>query len=106
MLATSRYSYEKIILGALALLPLSFGAQAIELSSAIGSTSQGGLTARAGVGVNWDQSWLQSSTGKLTGYWDYGYTYWESGKKAGARHSLSLLPFLFMSSALPILSLL
>ncbi|MQT99334.1 acyloxyacyl hydrolase [Pseudomonas sp. FSL R10-2245] len=83
---------KKIILGALALLPLSFGAQAIELSSAIGSTSQRGLTARAGVGVNWEQSWLQSSTGKLTGYWDYGYTYWESGKKAGARHSLSFAP--------------
>lgn len=83
---------KKISITAALLLSLPVGVQAIELSSAVGATSQGGLTARAGFGIGWDKSWLQSSTGKLTGYWDYGYTYWEAGNKAGARHSLSLAP--------------
>lgn len=68
------------------------GAQASEISGAIGATSQGGVTARAGLGFDWDKSWLQTSTGKLTGYWDLGYTYWGAGKEAGGRHSLSFAP--------------
>lgn len=35
---------------------------------------------------------MESSTGKLTGYWDLGYTYWEGGDEAGGRHSLSFAP--------------
>lgn len=65
---------------------------AAELSGSIGATGQGGLTARAGVGFDWDKSWFQSETGRLTGYWDAGYTYWESGDAAGGRHSLSFSP--------------
>ncbi|PAV67950.1 hypothetical protein WR25_06504 [Diploscapter pachys] len=65
---------------------------AAELSGAIGATSQGGITARAGLGFNWDKSWFESSTGRLTGYWDAGYTYWEAGDASGGAHSLSFAP--------------
>lgn len=70
----------------------AFSASAAELSGAVGATSQGGLTVRAGVGLNWDMSWWESSTGRLTGYWDAGYTYWEAGDAAGGAHSLSFAP--------------
>jgi lipid A 3-O-deacylase len=83
---------KKIILSAFLLGAVSSGAQATEFSGAVGATSQGGLTARAALGFGWDKAWLEGSTGKLTGYWDLGYTYWESGKEAGARHSVSFSP--------------
>jgi len=83
---------KKLVTAALLLSCMTMGVQAAELSGAIGATSQGGMTARAGLGFDWDKSWMQSSTGKLTGYWDLGYTYWESGEEAGGRHSLSFAP--------------
>lgn len=64
----------------------------MELSSAIGMTGQGGLTARLGVGVQWDRAWFHSDVGQLTGYWDAGYTYWEAGDASGGAHSLSFAP--------------
>ena len=70
----------------------AFTASAAEISGAIGATSQGGLTARTALGFTWDRSWFQSATGKMTGYWDVGYTYWEAGDEAGGRHSLSFSP--------------
>ncbi|WP_248731671.1 acyloxyacyl hydrolase [Pseudomonas sp. MWU13-2517] len=83
---------KKIVLAALLLSCASLNVCATEISGAIGATSQSGLTARAALGFGWDKAWLQSSTGKLTGYWDLGYTYWESGKEADARHSVSFSP--------------
>lgn len=82
----------KKFIAAAALSLFAVGASAADLTGAIGATSQGGLTARAGLGFNWDKSWFESSTGKLTGYWDLGYTYWEAGDEAGGRHSLSFAP--------------
>lgn len=82
----------KKIVAAVALSLLAVGAQAAELSGAIGATSQGGLTARAAVGFGWDKSWFETSTGRLTGYWDAGYTYWEAGDASGGAHSLSFAP--------------
>jgi lipid A 3-O-deacylase len=67
-------------------------AGAAEISGAVGATSQGGITARVGVGFGWDKSWFESETGRLTGYWDAGYTYWEAGDAAGGAHSLSFAP--------------
>ncbi|MEW2925288.1 acyloxyacyl hydrolase, partial [Pseudomonas juntendi] len=64
----------KTVLAAAALSLFAASAGAAELSGALGATSQGGITARAGVGFNWDKSWFESSTGRLTGYWDAGYT--------------------------------
>ncbi|WP_296267736.1 acyloxyacyl hydrolase [Pseudomonas sp. UBA6562] len=82
----------KTVIAAAVLSLFAVSAQATELSGAIGATSQGGLTARVGVGFAWDKSWLESDVGRLTGYWDAGYTYWEAGKAAGGTHSLSFAP--------------
>jgi lipid A 3-O-deacylase len=83
---------KKLLLAALCLSSLAMNAHATQMSGALGATSQGGVTARVGLGFDWDKAWLESSTGKLTGYWDLGYTYWEAGKQAGARHSVSFAP--------------
>lgn len=80
-----------LFIGAL-LTMAACAASAAELSGSLGATSQGGLTARVGMGVGWGNSWLQSDTGRLTGYWDAGYTYWEAGDEAGGAHSLSFSP--------------
>jgi len=78
-----------------ALLSLSaFSVSAAEISGAVGATSQGGLTARVGMGFGWDKSWFETDTGRLTGYWDAGYTYWEAGDASGGAHSLSFAPVL------------
>jgi len=82
----------KKIITAAVLAFLATGTQAADLSGAIGATSQGGLTARAAVGFDWDKSWFETNTGRLTGYWDAGYTYWEAGDASGGAHSLSFSP--------------
>ncbi|MBF8745260.1 acyloxyacyl hydrolase [Pseudomonas putida] len=66
-------------------------AQAAQVSGAVGATSQGDMTYRLGMSFDWDNKWLQSDTGYVTGYWDAGYTYWEGGEASGA-HSLSFSP--------------
>jgi lipid A 3-O-deacylase len=86
----------KKLLSLAAVAALSLGAaisaQAASLTGAVGGTGQGGVTARLGLGFDWDKSWWESSTGRLTGYWDAGYTYWGAGEHAGGRHSLSFAP--------------
>ena len=82
----------KNVLAVVALSLFAASAGAAELSGALGATGQGGLTARVGIGFNWDKSWFESSTGRLTGYWDAGYTYWEAGDASGGAHSLSFAP--------------
>ena len=47
---------------------------------------------RLGLSQPWDTRWFSSDVGHLTGYWDAGYTWWESGPQASARHSLSFAP--------------
>lgn len=46
---------------------------------------------RMGAQWNWDANWWQSSVGRLTGYWDAGYTYWQ-GDETASNHSISLAP--------------
>ncbi|CAN2968561.1 MULTISPECIES: acyloxyacyl hydrolase [Pseudomonas] len=79
------------ILGA-ALSISCLSVDAAELTSAVGATSQGGGTARLALGFDWEKSWFQTSIGKVTGYWDLGYTYWQAGDQAGGRHSVSFAP--------------
>ncbi len=67
-------------------------AQAADVSAAVGATGQSGMTYRLGLSWDWDKSWWQSSTGRLTGYWDAGYTYWEGGDEGAGKHSLSFAP--------------
>lgn len=83
----------KKLLALAAILSLcSLNARGAELTGALGATSQGGGTARIALGFDWDKSWYQSSTGKVTGYWDLGYTYWQAGDQAGGRHAVSFAP--------------
>lgn len=66
--------------------------QAAEISGAVGATSQGDMTYRASLNLDWDQQWWKTDVGHLTGYWDAGYTYWDSGELYSAAHSLSFTP--------------
>lgn len=80
-------------------LSITATADGAEMSAALGVTTQGGIAARSGLGFDWGAAWFESTAGKLTGYWDVGYTYWQSGEEAGERHSLSLAPvFVYESS--------
>lgn len=66
-------------------------AQALDLTAAVGRTGESSTTYRLGVQLDFGRNWLESRVGRLTGYWDAGYTFWESD--AGPdNHSLSLAP--------------
>lgn len=67
-------------------------AAAAGITGAVGATSQGGMTYRLGAEFAWDTSWFKSSTGRLTGYWDAGYTYWAAGDKGSSASSVSFSP--------------
>ena len=76
---------------AAATLGHSVAAQAAGVEFAVGHTSQSSMTYRLGLKSDWDTSWLQSDVGRLTGYWDGAYTYWD-GKKSSGTSSLSFSP--------------
>lgn len=75
---------------ALSLGPVA-AAQAVDLTLAVGRTGESTNTYRLGAQFNFDRNWFQTSVGRLTGYWDAGYTYWE-GDETSSNHSLSLAP--------------
>ncbi|WIX03761.1 acyloxyacyl hydrolase [Pseudomonas sp. AR5] len=75
---------------ALGVLPFA-GAHAMGITGAVGATGESTMTYRLGLQHDFGKSWFQSSTGRLTGYWDAAYTYWE-GDETSANHSLSLAP--------------
>lgn len=83
---------KKLLVLAAILSFASLNAHGAELTGALGATSQGGTTGRVSLGFDWDKSWYQTSTGKITGYWDLGYTYWQAGDQAGGRHAISFAP--------------
>lgn len=66
-------------------------AQAADVTAAIGQSGDSTMVYRLGAQWDWDSSWLQSSVGRLTGYWDLGYTYWD-GDETASNHSLSFSP--------------
>ena len=78
---------------AAALMGHTFTAQAAGVEFAVGQTGESTMTYRLGMQFDWDQSWCQSDVGRLTGYWDGAYTYWE-GDKTSSNHSLSFSPVL------------
>ncbi|MWV12814.1 acyloxyacyl hydrolase [Pseudomonas sp. R-28-1W-6] len=81
-----------LTLAAAAALGLSsFAAQAVDFTVAAGRSGESTNVYRLGAQWNWDRSWAQSDVGRLTGYWDAGYTYWD-GDKASSNHSLSFTP--------------
>lgn len=84
----------KKILSIAAGAALSLGSlhvQAVDFSAAVGQSGESTMVYRLGAQWNWERSWLQSSVGRLTGYWDAGYTYWQ-GDKSSTNHSLSFAP--------------
>ncbi|MGG2399328.1 acyloxyacyl hydrolase [Pseudomonas sp. SH1-B] len=66
-------------------------AQAADVTAAIGQSGDSTMVYRLGAQWDWEKSWLQSSVGRLTGYWDLGYTYWD-GDDTASNHSLSFAP--------------
>lgn len=76
---------------AAATLGATLNAQAAGVTFAVGQTSDSTMTYRIGLQSDWDASWWQTSVGRLTGYWDAGYTYWE-GDETSSNHSLSFAP--------------
>jgi len=65
--------------------------QAMDLSVAVGQTGDSTMTYRLGTQFDLNQSWFASDVGRLTGYWDAAYTYWD-GDETSSNHSLSLSP--------------
>ncbi|MCL4758649.1 MAG: acyloxyacyl hydrolase [Rhodocyclaceae bacterium] len=75
---------------ALGVVPAT-GAQAADLTVATGRTSASTLVVRVGAQFDFERAWFVSDVGRLTGYWDAGYTYWDGGSKS-RNHSISLNP--------------
>lgn len=69
------------------------GAQAADVSVAIGQTGDSTMVYRMATQWDWSQSWWQSDLGRLTGYCDLAYTFWD-GDKTASNHSISTAPVL------------
>ena len=69
----------------------AMSAQAADVSFSVGQTGDSTMVYRLGLQSNWDASWWQTSVGRLTGYWDGAYTYWD-GDETASNHSLSFAP--------------
>ena len=69
----------------------SLSAQAVDFTAAIGQSGDSTMVYRLGAQWDWNTSWWQSDVGRLTGYWDAGYTYWD-GDETSSNHSLSFAP--------------
>ncbi|AGZ37058.1 acyloxyacyl hydrolase [Pseudomonas sp. SWI6] len=66
-------------------------AQAADVSFSVGQTGDSTQVYRLGLQSNWDASWWQTRVGRLTGYWDGAYSYWD-GDETASNHSLSFAP--------------
>lgn len=82
----------------IAALVLSMGTASVSATD-LGFTLAGGVTgessqtARIAIQKDFSRSWWQSTTGRLTGYWDLGYTHWFDDDRSN-NHSLSFSPVL------------
>ncbi|MVW75051.1 acyloxyacyl hydrolase [Pseudomonas xionganensis] len=65
--------------------------QAADMTFAIGQSSDSTMVYRLGAQFDFNRSWFASDVGRLTGYWDAGYTFWD-GDETSSNHSLSLAP--------------
>lgn len=66
-------------------------AQAADVAFSVGSTNDSNMTYRLGLQCDFERNFVESSSGRLTGYWDTAYTYWQTNKTA-SNNSLSLTP--------------
>ncbi len=76
-------------------------AQAADVSFSVGQTGDSTMVYRLGLQSNWDASWWQTSVGRLTGYWDGAYTYWDGDEtvtRPPATTAFRLRPCSFTSS--------
>lgn len=76
---------------AVLLLGQALSAQAADLSLAIGQSDDAVAVYRLGSQWDWDGAWMQGDSGRLSGYWDLGYTYWQ-GDETASNHSVSFTP--------------
>lgn len=78
---------------ALTLVAMGWGGQAsaVDVTVAIGQSGESNMTYRLGLQSDFERSWFETGVGRLTGYWDAGYTYWQGDREA-ANHTLSLAP--------------
>lgn len=85
----------KKLFGVAAMVAMGLGqcvtAQAADVSLSVGQTGESTMVYRLGAQWDWDKSWWQTSVGRLTGYWDAGYTYWD-GDDYKDNHSVSFAP--------------
>ncbi|HLA31833.1 MAG TPA: acyloxyacyl hydrolase, partial [Pseudomonas sp.] len=82
-----------VTLAALAALSLGQMAavRAADMSFAIGQSSESTMVYRLGAQFDFNRSWFETDVGRLTGYWDAGYTFWD-GDDTSSNHSLSVTP--------------
>lgn len=66
-------------------------APAMDLTLSVGSSHESTTVVRLALQSDFSRSWWESPNGRLTGYWDAGYTWWE-GDRASDNHTLSLAP--------------
>jgi lipid A 3-O-deacylase len=69
----------------------AISAQAAGVSLDIGQTSDSTMTYRLGTQFDFSSSWFETNVGRLTGYWDAAYTYWD-GDETASNHTLSFSP--------------
>ncbi|RJG10433.1 acyloxyacyl hydrolase [Pseudomonas cavernicola] len=83
------------LISLVAVAALSLGgvvsAQAADVTVAIGRTDESTMVYRLGTQFDFASNWFQSDVGRLTGYWDAAYTYWD-GDRTASNHSLSFAP--------------
>lgn len=72
-------------------LSSAFSAQAASLGLDVGSTNDSTMTYRLAMQCDFGRNFIESSNGRLTGYWDAAYTYWQ-GDQTASNNSLSLTP--------------
>lgn len=72
-------------------LSSAFSAQAASLGLDVGSTNDSTMTYRLAMQCDFGRNFTESSNGRLTGYWDAAYTYWQ-GDSTADNNSLSLSP--------------
>ena len=66
-------------------------AHAMDVTLGVGQSSESEMVYRLGLQWDFQRSWWETSTGRLTGYWDAAYSYWQ-GDQTSSNHSLSLSP--------------
>lgn len=69
----------------------SMPARAVDVSFSAGQSQDSTTVLRLGLQADFPRSWWQTSTGRLTGYWDAGITWWK-GDKTSDNYTLSLAP--------------